>query len=167
MKSAVSHLDDIGSIGIHEKQVAHDMAVAHAELGFAGAGENDRSIGQIQRINVADIIGKGELFQIAAVGIYFIYMVEIILVSAHRENDFSAIKRYLRIAYDTLFCLNDGAVFFRFNVQRPHGRISNETGLIDLPLLKHCFSIVMIGNVLCPLNIYDFGNLLSQVFQTD
>ena len=65
---AVPDLLDVGSVGVHREQVAHDVPVAHAVLRLARRAEHDDAVGQVDRIDIADTCPKGQLPQPGSVG---------------------------------------------------------------------------------------------------
>ena len=65
VQRAVADLLDVGAVGVHREQVAHDVPVAHAVLRLAGRGEQDPAVGQVDRVDVGQAGAEGELRQAA------------------------------------------------------------------------------------------------------
>jgi hypothetical protein len=86
VECALADLMDVGAVGVHAKEVAHYVAVAHAILRLARRGENNAVIGQIQRIEVRYAECTGKLPQPRAVGVDFVDMVIIVDVFPHGKD---------------------------------------------------------------------------------
>ena len=61
VERAAPDLVDVRAVAVHPKDIAHDVAVAHAVLRLAGRREGDAAVGQIERVDVGDAGAEGEL----------------------------------------------------------------------------------------------------------
>ena len=84
---ALADLVDVGAVGLHAKEVGHDVPVAHAILRLAGRGKHDAAVRQIQRIEIVHVRSERQLLQAAAVSADFIEVVAVGRVPAHREHN--------------------------------------------------------------------------------
>ena len=63
VQRAMTDLLDVGSVGIHGVQVAHDMPVAHAVLRLTRGGEADPAVGQVDWVDVGKPLSERQLSQ--------------------------------------------------------------------------------------------------------
>jgi hypothetical protein len=64
--------------------------------------EEDFSVRQVDRLDVRDVRGRGELPQVVAVGVDLVQMIIILGVAAQREEDAPSVEIHDRIAGDAL-----------------------------------------------------------------
>gem|GEM_PF-6466607 len=153
---ALAYLPDIGAVTVHPVQVAHDVTVAHAVLGLAGGGEHNVAVRQVQRIDVADAWGEGQLPESGAVGIDFIDVVIVLDVTAHGKENAVSVEMNGRVADDTVGRFQQRAYRVAARgIKNTQRAAALETGRVDFAGLKHGFGIVVVGLVLAPHNKKD------------
>ena len=166
VQRAVADLLDVGPVGLHREEVAHDVPVAHAVLGLAGRREEDLAVGQVDRVDVGDARAEGQLLQVRAVGMDLVEVVIVAGVHSHREEDVLAVEADVGIPHDALGHLVErgrggggcgGRFGIRSGLRRESGQIDRfqrapaaEAAGVDLAGLKHRLGVVMIGCVLGP-----------------
>ncbi len=176
VERAVAHLVHVGPAGVHPEEVAHDMAVAHAELGLAGGGEDDAAVGQVARVDVRDPVEGGQGMEASAVGarrvrrpaalrliaraagllacrarpqVQFVDGVVVARLAADGEEDPLPAEVDVRVAGDAVGHLEQGLdAAAAGQVQQFDGSGALELAGVDLPVLEHRGRVVMVRAVL-------------------
>ena len=149
---AVPDLLDVGPVGVHREQVAHDVPVAHAVLRLARRTEHDPIVRQVDRIDVRDPRAERQLPQPAAVRVHLVNVVVVRRVPAASKTPALAREMDVDVPGDAR-----GAppATCESSHRRPKSivRIAlppRKLGRVDLAGLEHRLRVVMVRRILRP-----------------
>ena len=149
VQRAVADLLDVGPVRLHHEQVAHDVPVAHAELGLPRGSEQDPPVGKVDRVDVGDAAVERELLQARPVGVHLVDVVVVLPVPPHREKDLAPVEADLDVARHALGHLQQrGDLAAPGEVDRLDRPAAREAARVDLARLEHRGRVVVVRAVL-------------------
>ena len=149
VQRAVPDLMNVRSVGVHHEQVAHDVPVAHAILGLPRGSEEDAAVGQVDGVDVGDTRAERKLHQVPAVGADLIYVIVVLRVPPHREEDPAAVEADVGVASDSPGCIHQrGHLAAAAEIDPLHGPAALKLRRVDLARLEHRGRVVVVLPIL-------------------